>query len=54
MVEITITRCGNRPASAWRPTGRTAAMLDACEELGIGFVPWGPTMRALLADDMTA
>jgi aryl-alcohol dehydrogenase-like predicted oxidoreductase len=26
------------------------AVLDLCEELGIGFVPWGPTGRALLAD----
>ena len=26
------------------------AMLDTCAELGIGFVPWGPTMRGLLAD----
>jgi aryl-alcohol dehydrogenase-like predicted oxidoreductase len=26
------------------------AALDLCEELGIGFVPWGPTGRALLAD----
>lgn len=30
------------------------AMLDTCEELGIGFVPWGPTMRGLLADNMNA
>lgn len=26
------------------------AMLDTCAELGVGFVPWGPTMRGLLAD----
>jgi aryl-alcohol dehydrogenase-like predicted oxidoreductase len=26
------------------------AVLDVCQELGIGFVPWGPTCRALLAD----
>lgn len=26
------------------------AMLDTCAALGVGFVPWGPTMRALLAD----
>jgi aryl-alcohol dehydrogenase-like predicted oxidoreductase len=26
------------------------AVLDVCQELGIGFVPWGPTGRALLAD----
>jgi aryl-alcohol dehydrogenase-like predicted oxidoreductase len=26
------------------------AVLDVCKELGIGFVPWGPTGRALLAD----
>lgn len=26
------------------------AALQLCEELGIGFVPWGPTGRALLAD----
>jgi aryl-alcohol dehydrogenase-like predicted oxidoreductase len=26
------------------------AVLDLCQELGIGFVPWGPTGRALLAD----
>jgi aryl-alcohol dehydrogenase-like predicted oxidoreductase len=26
------------------------AALDLCAELGIGFVPWGPTGRALLAD----
>jgi len=25
-------------------------MLDTCAELGVGFVPWGPTMRGLLAD----
>lgn len=25
-------------------------VLSTCEELGIGFVPWGPTARALLAD----
>ena len=25
-------------------------VLSACEELGIGFVPWGPTGRAFLAD----
>lgn len=24
-------------------------ILDTCEELGIGFVPWGPTARAFLA-----
>ncbi len=29
-----------------------AAMLDTCEELGVGFVPWGATMRGLLADNM--
>ncbi|MFV0359255.1 aldo/keto reductase [Tropicimonas sp.] len=28
------------------------AMLDTCAELGVGFVPWGPTMRGLLADNM--
>jgi aryl-alcohol dehydrogenase-like predicted oxidoreductase len=27
-----------------------AGVLDVCEELGIGFVPWGPTGRALLTD----
>jgi aryl-alcohol dehydrogenase-like predicted oxidoreductase len=27
-----------------------AGILDVCQELGIGFVPWGPTGRALLAD----
>jgi aryl-alcohol dehydrogenase-like predicted oxidoreductase len=26
------------------------AALDLCAELGIGFVPWGPSGRALLAD----
>lgn len=26
------------------------AVLQVCEELGIGFVPWGPTGRALLTD----
>ncbi len=25
-------------------------MLDTCEELGVGFVPWGPTARALVTD----
>ncbi|MBS0430908.1 MAG: aldo/keto reductase [Proteobacteria bacterium] len=30
------------------------AMLDTCAELGIGFVPWGPTMRGLLADGFNA
>ena len=30
------------------------AMLDTCAELGVGFVPWGPTMRGLLADNMNA
>lgn len=28
------------------------AMLDTCAELGVGFVPWGPTMRGLLADNL--
>lgn len=27
------------------------AVLDTCAELGVGFVPWGPTMRGLLADN---
>ena len=26
-------------------------ILDVCEELGIGFVPWGPVGRAFLADE---
>lgn len=26
------------------------AMLDVCEELGVAFVPWGPTCRALVTD----
>ncbi len=30
------------------------AMLDTCAELGTGFVPWGPTMRGLLADGLNA
>jgi len=30
------------------------AMLDTCAELGVGFVPWGPTMRGLLADGFNA
>lgn len=30
------------------------AILDTCAELGIGFVPWGPTMRGLLADGFNA
>ena len=30
------------------------AMLDTCAELGIGFVPLGPTMRGLLADGFNA
>lgn len=29
-------------------------MLDTCAELGVGFVPWGPTMRGLLADNFNA
>ncbi|MBY3416332.1 aldo/keto reductase [Rhizobium laguerreae] len=28
------------------------AVLDLCAELGIGFVPWGPTGRALLTDNL--
>lgn len=30
------------------------AMLDTCADLGVGFVPWGPTMRGLLADGFNA
>ncbi len=30
------------------------AMLDTCAELEVGFVPWGPTMRGMLADNMNA
>lgn len=30
------------------------AMLEVCAELGVGFVPWGPTMRGLLADGFNA
>ncbi|WKZ11399.1 MAG: aldo/keto reductase [Gammaproteobacteria bacterium] len=30
------------------------SMLETCAELGIGFVPWGPTMRGLLADGFNA
>ncbi|WP_196769652.1 aldo/keto reductase [Vibrio natriegens] len=26
------------------------AMLETCEKLGVGFVPWGPTARALVTD----
>jgi aryl-alcohol dehydrogenase-like predicted oxidoreductase len=25
-------------------------ILDTCEELGIGFVPWGPVARGFLTD----
>jgi aryl-alcohol dehydrogenase-like predicted oxidoreductase len=27
-----------------------AAILDACQQLGVGFVAWGPTMRGLFSD----
>ena len=30
------------------------AMLETCAELGVGFVPWGPTMRGMLADSFNA
>jgi aryl-alcohol dehydrogenase-like predicted oxidoreductase len=30
------------------------AMLDLCDQLNIGFVPWGPTMRGLTTDHLNA
>ncbi len=40
------TRCWS---AAWR-----AEILDTCEELGIGFLPFSPLLRGLLAGSLTA